>query len=218
VTIRAVLFDLDGTLHDRARTVRRYLEGHVRRFSLPEGYAERWAELDDFGYRPKAEVFPRLVREFGLKHDPAMLLQDFNDHAWADCQPMPHTLEVLDTLRQRGLKLGLVTNGRSDKQRQCLGGLGLDDAFDAVLISEEVGFGKPDPRLYALALDALDRPPSEVLFVGDSPRNDVAGPQAAGMRAAWLPTSHALPHGVTPDFVLSDLTDVLKRTEVAPVD
>ncbi len=208
--LRAVLFDLDGTLHDRPRTVRRYLEGHVRRFSLPDGYTERWTELDDFGYRPKAEVFALLVQEFGLKHAPATLLQDFSDHAWAACQRTPHTLEVLNTLRQSGLKLGLVTNGPSDKQRQCLSGLGLDDAFDAVLISEELGFGKPDPRIYAAALDALRLPPSQVLFVGDSPRNDVAGPQAAGLRAAWLPTSHPLPQDVTPDVVLDDLPHLLK--------
>ena len=49
---------LDGTLHDRAETVRRYLAGHVRRFDLPEGYAERWTVLDDLGYHSKPEVFP----------------------------------------------------------------------------------------------------------------------------------------------------------------
>lgn len=210
-----MLFDLDGTLHDRPRTVRRYLEGHVERFSLPDGYAERWTELDDFGYRPKAEVFALLVQEFGVKHGPATLLQDFHDHAGADCQLTPHTLEVLDTLRQGGLKLGLVTNGESGKQRQCLSSLGLDDAFGAVLISEELGFGKPDPRVYAAALNSLRLPASEVLFVGDSPRNDVAGPQAAGLRAAWLPTSHPLPQDVTPDFVLDDLTHLLKLLPAA---
>ena len=86
VTFSAVLFDLDGTLHDRAETVMRYLAGHVGRFDLPYGYAERWTVLDDYGYRSKTEVFPQLVAEFRLKHDPQVLLQDFSDHAWADCQ------------------------------------------------------------------------------------------------------------------------------------
>ncbi len=206
---RAVLFDLDGTLHDRAGTIRRYLEGHVERFSTPRGYAERWTVLDDLGYRPKREVFGQLVGEFGLEHDPQTLLQDFSDHAWADCQIMPHTLYVLSTLRHHGLKLGLVTNGWSEKQRQCLAGLGLTDAFHTVIVSSEVGLNKPDPRIYALALDRLGESASEVLFVGDSPVNDVQGPQSAGMKAALFPSGHTLPAHIRPDWVLEDLRDVL---------
>lgn len=216
VTFSAVLFDLDGTLHDRAETVRRYLAGHVRRFDLPEGYAERWTVLDDLGYRSKPEVFPQLVAEFGLKHDPQVLLQDFGDHAWADCQLMPHSHEVLAELRQCGLKLGLVTNGWSEKQRQCMAGLGLADAFDTVIVSREVGCSKPEPRIYALALEQLGVQAAQTLFVGDSPLNDVAGPQSAGMKAALFPGGHALPGHIRPDYVLTDLRGVLGIVEPAP--
>lgn len=216
VTFSAVLFDLDGTLHDRAETVRRYLAGHVRRFDLPEGYAERWTGLDDLGYRSKPEVFPQLVAEFGLKHDPQVLLQDFGDHAWADCQLMPHSHEVLAELRQCGLKLGLVTNGWSEKQRQCMAGLGLADAFDTVIVSREVGCSKPEPRIYALALEQLGVQAAQTLFVGDSPLNDVAGPQSAGMKAALFPGGHALPGHIRPDYVLTDLRGVLGIVEPAP--
>lgn len=216
VTFSAVLFDLDGTLHDRAETVRRYLAGHVRRFDLPEGYAERWTVLDDLGYHSKPEVFPQLVAEFGLKHDPQVLLQDFGDHAWADCQLMPHSHEVLAELRQCGLKLGLVTNGWSEKQRQCMAGLGLADAFDTVIVSREVGCSKPEPRIYALALEQLGVQAAQTLFVGDSPLNDVAGPQSAGMKAALFPGGHAPPGHIRPDYVLTDLRGVLGIVEPAP--
>ena len=216
VTFSAVLFDLDGTLHDRAETVRRYLAGHVRRFDLPEGYAERWTVLDDLGYRSKPEVFPQLVAEFGLKHDPQVLLQDFSDHAWADCRLMPHSHEVLAELRRRGLKLGLVTNGRGEKQRQCMAGLGLADAFDTVIVSREVGCSKPEPRIYALALEQLGVQAAQTLFVGDSPLNDVAGPQSAGMKAALFPGGHAPPGHIRPDYVLTDLRGVLGIVEPAP--
>ena len=209
VTFSAVLFDLDGTLHDRAETVRRYLAGHVGRFDLPYGYAERWMVLDDYGYRSKTEVFPQLVAEFRLKHDPQVLLQDFSDHAWADCQLMPHSHEVLTELRQCGLKLGLVTNGRSEKQRQCMAGLGLTDAFGTVIISQEAGYSKPEPRIYALALEQLGVQAVQTLFVGDSPHNDVLGPQQSGMKAALFPGGHALPGHIKPDYVLKDLRGVL---------
>ena len=210
MSLKAVLFDLDGTLHDRAATVRRYLAGHVRRFDLPAGYAERWTVLDDFGYRSKVEVFPQLVAEFGLKHDPQVLLDDFSDHAWADCQLMPYTREVLSGLQQRVLRLGLVTNGWSEKQRQCLAGLGLADAFDTVVISKEVGCSKPEPRIYALALERLGVQASQALFLGDSPTNDVLGPQLAGMKAALFPGGHSLPAHIRPDYLLQDLRGVLE--------
>ncbi len=209
VTFSAVLFDLDGTLHDRAETVRRYLAGHVGRFDLPYGYAERWMVLDDYGYRSKTEVFPQLVAEFRLKHDPQVLLQDFSDHAWADCQLMPHSHEVLAELRRRGLKLGIITNGWSEKQLQALGGLGLTHLFDDVVVSETVGLRKPDPAIFHLALSRLDVQPHEALYVGDSPTNDVAGPQSAGMKAALFPGGHALPEHIKPDYVLKDLRGVL---------
>ena len=214
--VSAVLFDLDGTLHDRAETIRRYLAGHVRRFDLPHGYAERWTVLDDFGYRSKAEVFPQLVAEFGLKHDPQVLLDDFGDHAWVDCQLMPYSYEVLTELRRRGLRLGLVTNGWSEKQRQCMAGLGLADAFDTVVISREVGCSKPEPRIYTLALEQLGVQADQTLFVGDSPINDVLGSQQSGMKAALFPGGHALPAHIQPDYLLQDLRGVLGIVEPAP--
>ena len=209
MNFRAVLFDLDGTLHDRAETVRRYLAGHVARFGLPEGYAERWRRLDDLGYRPKREVFPQLVAEFGLKHDPQVLLQDFSDRAWEDVALMPHAREVLKELRRRGLKLGIVTNGWTVKQLECLDGLGLRGLLDDVVVSEAMGLRKPDPAIFQLALSRLKVGADEALYVGDSPLNDVAGPQSAGMKAALFPGGHLLPAEIRPDWTLHDLRGVL---------
>ena len=205
--IRAVLFDLDGTLHDRPGTVRHWLEGHTRRFGLGAGYAARFLELDDFGYRSKRLVFPQLVREFALDLAPDVLFADF-DTALDHARPMPHAHEVLGALRARGLKVGIVTNGWVDAQTRCLNRCDLTGRVDDVVISRAVGLSKPDPRIYALALERLGVQAAETWFVGDSPRNDVAGPQTAGLRAAFLPTGHAL-NGERPDAVLRDLRDVL---------
>ncbi len=201
--LRGVLFDLDGTLHDRPATLRRYLEGHARRFRLPARYSERFIELDDVGYQSKELVFPQLVGEFALLHDPGELYRDFLNFAFREPVLMEHARQLLSELRMTGLRLGVVTNGSGDKQRECLAGLDLCHAFDAVVVSEEVRCRKPDEAIYRLAL-----PAGQVLFVGDSPLNDVAGPQRAGMRAAWLPGGHPLPAGVIPDWTLKSLRDL----------
>jgi len=175
---------------------------------LPGGYAARFTELDDLGYRSKREVLPQLVRELGLAHDPEVLLADFSDHAFSSPALMPHAHGVLRELRERGILISIVTNGGVEKQRQTLAGLKLETLVDDVVISQEVGLSKPDPAIYHLALERLGVAARDAWFVGDSPRNDVWGPQQVGVRAAYLPTGHRL-NGEVPDAVLSDLRDVL---------
>lgn len=205
--MKAVLFDLDGTLHDRAATIGAWLEGHTQRFDLPAGYGARFLELDDFGYRPKAEVMPLLVQEFGLSHPPDTLFADFWTHP-DSAVAMPHAHDVLRMLRANGVRVGVVTNGWVDAQTRCLNACGLTDLLDDIVISREVGLSKPDPRIYTLALERLGVAVADTWFVGDSPRNDVWGPRQVGLRAAYLPTGHALAHEV-PDATLRDLRDVL---------
>lgn len=215
MSFRAVLFDLDGTLHDRAATVRRYLAGHVERFGLPDGYAERWAVLDDLGYTPKHRLCAQLVEEFGLAHHPDALLQDWLTHGKLTPSLVVQTHETLAELRSRGVRLGLLTNGRGEGQRATQTGLNLQDAFDIVLISEEVGAGKPDPRIYSLATKHLGVQAHETLFVGDSPVNDVQGPQSVGIKAALFPGGHPLPAHIRSEFVLGDLRGVLEIVQPA---
>lgn len=209
---RAVLFDLDGTLHDRAATLRGWLAGHVRRFGLPEEYAGRFTVLDDFGYRSKAEVFSELVAEFGLGHGAQELLDDYRATLLNVPCLMPHAAEVLTALRSRGVRTAVVTNGLTGwvgAQRRCIERLGLAPLLDDVLDSVEVGLSKPDPALYRLALERLDVAAADAWFVGDSPRNDVWGPQQVGLRTAYLPTGHPL-GGERPDATLRDLRGVLE--------
>jgi putative hydrolase of the HAD superfamily len=215
VSISAVLFDLDGTLHDRAESIRRYLKGHVTRFGMPAGYSERFIVLDDFGYRPKREVFPQLVAEFGLEHDHQQLLQDFDDHGWDDVAPMLYAHEVLSELRRRGVRLGVISNGWTVKQLSCLSGLGWMETFDDIIVSETVGLRKPDPAIFHLALERLGLHPDEALYVGDSPTNDIQGPQSAGIKAALFPGGHPLNATTYPDYVLTDLRDVLAIVGIA---
>ncbi|EYB66736.1 CbbY/CbbZ/GpH/YieH family hydrolase [Deinococcus phoenicis] len=184
----------------------------MERHGLPGGYAERFTVLDDFGYRPKREVLPQLVRELGLPHDPEVLLADFSEHSLAAPVPMPHALDVLQELRARGLRVGVVTNGWVEAQTTCLERTGLAPLTDDVVISKGVGLSKPAPAIYELALARLGVNAADTWFVGDSPRNDVWGPQQVGLRAAYLPTGHGL-SGERPDAVLRDLRDVLRLME-----
>ncbi len=94
---------------------------------------------------------------------------------------------VADTwvrLRHDGLRLALCSNLASDYVEAMRGQL--PDAPDVEVLSCKAGAIKPEPLIYAHVLDGLELEPSKVLFVGDRPRADIAGPQAAGMRAVHV--------------------------------
>lgn len=150
---------------------------------------------------------PQLVQEFALSHPPDDLVADFWTHV-ESAQAMPHAPDVLRTLRERGVKVGVVTNGGEEAQTRCLEACGLRDLVDDVIISRAVGLSKPAPDIYRLALARLGVEAGDAWFVGDSPRNDVWGPQQVGLRAAFLNTGHPL-RAEQPDAVLDDLRDVL---------
>lgn len=122
------------------------------------------------------------------------------------CQLFDDALDCLAGLRGRGVKLALVTNGPSDVQRRKLAATGLEDAFDAVVVSAELGVIKPDARVYLHACAELGVPPAKAAMVGDSRPNDVDGPLAAGLAAAvWLV------RGDTPAGAAGSLDDAVRR-------
>jgi putative hydrolase of the HAD superfamily len=119
---------------------------------------------------------------------------------WDDLYvPHPHferrlfvdTLQTLERLRQKGVRLGVVTNRpwTSSVFLPDLSAVGLADYFDVVVSSADVGLRKPHPFIFETALRALDGQPETALMVGDSLANDVGGAEACGMRGIWLRNS-----------------------------
>jgi putative hydrolase of the HAD superfamily len=119
---------------------------------------------------------------------------------------------ALDALGDR-FALAVVTNGASCLQREKLEASGLADHFDCVVVSGEVGAGKPDPAVFVHALRTLDAKPEEAVMVGDNLRNDVDGALAVGLRAVWMnraarPRPHDR-HDLVEVRSLADLVEVL---------
>ena len=103
-------------------------------------------------------------------------------------------------------KLALVTNGAPDLQREKIQSTKLTQYFDAILISGEVGIGKPDSRIFMLALEALAASPSETVMVGDSLARDILGAQRAGIKGIWLNRcGKDAANQVTPDAQITSL-------------
>ena len=149
------------------------------------------------------------IRDAGASH----ALSDAFRRAFAvNHRPFDDVLPALDNLT--GMSLAVITNGASDLQRAKLRVAGLERYFPAALISGELGFGKPDGRIFRLALDELGVSAAEAVMVGDSPERDIAGAVDAGLRALWLDRAGASETPLAPHRrieSLRQLADVLSK-------
>ncbi|HXG47960.1 MAG TPA: HAD-IA family hydrolase [Methylomirabilota bacterium] len=116
---------------------------------------------------------------------------------------------ALAALQARGVRLGLISNW-DERLRPLLRLLGLDTHFEITLISCEAGCTKPAAALFQQAARAFGLPPSEVLHVGDSPDEDVAGAIRAGLPAVLL---RRVPAGTVRGPVVSSLVDLVERLD-----
>jgi putative hydrolase of the HAD superfamily len=190
--IKAAIFDLDGTLHDRQTSVETLVKSQYARFTELQRasefeYLTKFMALDNRGYTPKPEVYATLSADLDLPQGLAKELEnDFFERYANFSVAFPEAIETLDLLRERDLKLGLITNGAEKLQRTKLRSLGMEDHFDAILISETEGLKKPEPEIYLRCLRSLEVEPAQAVMIGDHPDLDVKGPQAVGMRAIWF--------------------------------
>jgi len=126
-------------------------------------------------------------------------------------QPFPDAIDTVRWLRDCGCRLALLTNGSGAAQRAKISRFGLNALFDSVLIEGEMGFGKPDHRVYAMALRALMVAAADAWMVGDNLEWDVAQPQRMRLFGIWVDAQGAgLPETaiVRPDRIVRTLSEL----------
>ncbi|MCK8488481.1 HAD family hydrolase [Paenibacillus sp. MBLB2552] len=196
--LKAVLFDLDNTLMDRDYTFRSFAQQLVRECLVPMDEARReelvaeMIERDKDGYRPKEGFFQELIDWLPWRE--ATSLQElkayYDRHYMTHAKAMDHTEDTLQACREKGLRLGIITNGHSHLQHAKIDRLNLRRFFDVIVVSGDVEIRKPDRRIYELALDRLGSLPGETVIVGDHPCNDIWGAAQVGVRGIWLRRKH----------------------------
>jgi putative hydrolase of the HAD superfamily len=223
----AVLFDLDDTLHDDTASYRR-ASARVARDLAAE--CELDAETIDRAYTLEADSFWQNLHTGNLKKDPgglrrrlwgaALHAAGIHDPALAEraaagynyyredgLELFPGVLELLASLRARGIVLALVTNGFAETHREKISLLQIELAFDEIIIADEVGMVKPDPRIFAHTCERLGVQAATSVMVGDLFDRDILGAQAAGLQTVWLNVrNEPVPAGaVPPDAIVEDI-------------
>lgn len=197
--IQAVLLDIDDTLVDFQASAAKGLASLLPSGAGRPGLSEQWHLLTERHY-------PRFLSgEVSFQRMQVERLTELL--TWAEQQvPDDAGLAALEQRRQQvmsasyelfpdverclgrlsGYRVGAVSNSDGPHQRAKLAAVGLQDAFEVVVISGDVGFAKPDPRIFRAACDALHLVPAAVAYVGDRFDVDAAAARDAGLLGVWL--------------------------------
>jgi len=232
-----VLFDLDATVLDGSglpealRATCAVVAAELPGVSIDDLVAantavwERtWPDVEDaymLGGRSGDDISRNAWRDTLAacgSHDQALL-----DRAWSEWEARERAsfrlfadvLPTLAALEDKGVRIGMVTNGAGTVQRDKLDAVGLTSRFDPLVISSEVGAKKPDPVIFEVALHAAGVPAADTWFVGDDLWHDTPGALATCIRTIWLDRHGTAlpPDGPQPDAVIASLADLLGSAE-----
>jgi 2-haloalkanoic acid dehalogenase type II len=198
--LKAVLFDLGGTLiqtPEVSEIMKQMLEAKgIQRSILEISRARKEADTHMGGYNDLVVLHEgfwikwntEILKALGIHRDLGFLASWISEAWWdyAQARLYPEVRKVLQKLREKGLKLGVVTNGLKSDADKVLPQVGLTKAFDIVVVTDSVGKMKPDKGIFLHALKKLNAKPHEALFIGDRIEEDYNGAKNAGIKAILI--------------------------------
>jgi putative hydrolase of the HAD superfamily len=224
--IEAVLIDVGGVLvlpdHDRMAAAFDRAGVHVDHELLDRAHYAGVAALDKFTEGDR-DIWVRYNRAYArASHTPDDALDDAVEHLLNEFatgavwnRVVPSSVQALHELASLGVRLAIVSNADGDTEERlrdfgiCQVGTGPGVEMDAILDSSVVGVAKPDPRIFDLALDALDVPAERAIHVGDTPGADVDCARAAGVHPVLVD-----PYDLHPDLDVERVSSLLDVVDV----
>lgn len=226
--LQGIFFDIDDTLYSTTAFAER-----ARRASI-EQMIRMGLDIDpEEGYQELVEVIREFSSNYGghygkfLNRQPESALRGkhlglliagavvaYHETKFRYLKAFDDVLETMKLLATGSdLVLGIITSGLRIKQSEKLVRLGVWPFLDqnAIFITDEVGIGKPNPKLYRRACDAMGLDPAKVMYVGDNPVNDVHPANQTGMVSVWNKREGRhidLPCPSEPDHVIRDFNEL----------
>ena len=209
--IKGVIFDLDGTLIDSLETYSMAFNRIVERYNLKpidirelSDFLNQFISLEQVLKKLYPPLKPHTIQEFMRE-----MKKEFIALSKHYITLKPHTREVLLSLKEQGMKIGVATGrmSRGDGKWRELKHLRIDSLVDTVVTAGETK-PKPDPSSLIRCAEQLGLSPKECVFVGDS-RADVIAGRSAGVKVIAIPSGVASKEQLAdemPDFVLDSLS------------
>ncbi len=180
--LKAIIFDLDDTLYSE----KEYVRSGYKAVSdyLGGGYEEKLWSYFEAG-KPAID---ELLKEIGRAAEKDKLLSIYRSHK-PDIHLYPGVSEMIGDLKVKGIKVGIITDGRPEGQRAKIKELGLGNLVDHIIITDELGgieYRKPSKFAFLRMRELLDVPFEEMYYVGDNIMKDFVAPEMLGMRCIWF--------------------------------
>lgn len=236
--VRGIVFDLDDTLCAYWDAVKQALPLTFEKYQMPPETLSIWIEEFHFfakglkktdwyplylksGEPTRTELMRRVLVQ--LEYSEALaseLSSTYAEERDRALKLFPESLSVLAELKHK-FKLGVLTNGPADVQRQELATLGISEFFDGVWIEGEMGVGKPLRKSFSNIEESFGLLPEQLLMVGNDFGHDIIPSLEYGWNAVWVSRESDIAIGKTdryqmkksdpkPHLVIEDLTELLK--------
>ena len=208
---RNIFIDLDDTIWDFTANSHVSLEIMYRDLDIARIYpdydafssayyaknSELWA-LYHHGKIEKdfliIERYAHLLRTIGYNDIDNRLAQRMNEYYLdtlaLQTQLVPYAIELLDYLTRRGYNLYILSNGFIEVQHKKLQSAGIEDYFERMVLSDEIGINKPDRRLFDYALEVTHSQAADTLMIGDNYDADILGAMQAGWGQIYFDRNH----------------------------
>jgi len=194
--LKGMAFDMDQTLYDRPTSDMLAMTGYYtahRELFLPDCTLERAIEVmheaNWYGGHPGWNRILEIMKEaniFRVVPEVGAISSEFQRYFSTVGVTYPCVQPTLKALHDRGLKLGLITNGSEENQWMKIRHFGFDKCFDRILIGSDAGTAKPHAAIFLKMAGELACKPEEMLYVGDNPAIDIEGSRQAGYVPVWI--------------------------------
>lgn len=218
-----VIFDIDDTLMDFAVTEQAALHNTFLEFDIPNGFTDMhgsyraiskvlWNDLEQGNIALRelgVERFRRLFLEHQTDTDPTDFSSAYLNYLGKEVHLMAGALEVLEQLSH--CRLVIMTNGFGEVQKSRLQNSELANLFEHIVISEEAGYQKPNPRIFEYAFSKIGiEAKAKTIIVGDSLTSDIQGGINYGIDTVWFnPSGKKNDSEILPTYEIQDLLEVV---------
>ena len=221
-----VFFDADDTLFDFTKSQEIAFRSSVSRFEISyhtdslfseykKSNKELWGELE-LGTISLEELrilrFKKIFEAHKINQDPIIFGDYYMQKLSESTHLLPCALQICQFIKSQNIKIGLITNGYTETQKNRIKHSELFPYIDSITISEEVGFRKPQPQIFELALNKHNGiKKHEVLMVGDNLNADILGANQFGFDTCWFHRAGGNPkNDVNPKYIITELTQLKK--------
>lgn len=223
VLYQQLIFDVDDTLIDFAATEQSVLTRLFAKEHWPlTPKAEKdyhyynqslWRQLEkdeitiDQLFQRRFTVFAQ--REWGISIDGNKANRLFHFFWGQTHKLLPGVRQVLQTAKQQGYELGVLSNGDEAEQIQRLQLAGIADYFSCIMTSQAAGFSKPDPRIFDVFFKESGFDPPKSVMIGDGLTSDILGARNYELTSVWYNFRHNAPDPkIAPDYTITDYSQL----------